>query len=113
MKEAPSAKKLTRRRFLRTTSTAFVGGTVLSALPLDGLASAARVEIVDLTWANGKATSVRLRAKVTGEQKLRPPRRQEIVSISESGKRVRFAAAGDEVARVTMNAGKEYRIRFR
>jgi beta-galactosidase len=44
MKEAPSAKNLTRRRFLKTTSTAFVGGAVLGALPIDGRASAAKVE---------------------------------------------------------------------
>ncbi len=53
----PSAKKLTRRCFLETTSTAFVGGAVLGALPLDGLASAARVETSTSTGTpqiNGK-----------------------------------------------------------
>jgi len=40
MKEASSseAAKLTRRRFLKTTSTALVGGAVLGSLPLDGVA---------------------------------------------------------------------------
>lgn len=43
MKEDPSPKnsQLTRRRFLQATSTAFVGGAILGALPLDGLASPA------------------------------------------------------------------------
>lgn len=39
MKKDPSANKLTRRRFLETTSTAFVGGAMLGALPLESLAS--------------------------------------------------------------------------
>ncbi len=76
-----------------------------------GLRARGAVE-VDLSWANGKGTSARLLAKVGGEQKLRPPQGQEIISVSDGGKKIRFAAIGDGVVRVTMNAGKEYRIGF-
>ena len=68
---------------------------------------------VDLDWANGKATSVRLRANVNSEQRLRPPRGQEIAYVDQNGKKIRFAPAGDGSVRVGMNAGKEYRIGFR
>jgi alpha-L-fucosidase 2 len=77
-----------------------------------GLRARGAIE-VDLAWANGKAISVRLRAKVSGEQKLRVPRGQEIASVSESGKKIRFAAAGDGVVQLTVTAGQEYRIGFR
>lgn len=39
MKEDPSAKTVTRRRFLKTASTALAGGAVLGSLPLDSIAS--------------------------------------------------------------------------
>jgi len=35
----PFAKKLTRRRFLKTTSTALAGGAALGSLPLNGVAA--------------------------------------------------------------------------
>jgi alpha-L-fucosidase 2 len=77
-----------------------------------GLRARGAVE-VDLTWTNGKATSARLLAKVGGERKLRSPRGQDIVSVSESGKNVKFVSAGDGVVGVTINPGEEYRIGFR
>ena len=79
---------------------------------ISGLRARGAVE-VDLTWANGRATSARLRAKEAGEQKLRLPRGQEITSVSESGRKIRFVSAGVGVVRLTLNRGKEYRIVFR
>jgi alpha-L-fucosidase 2 len=76
-----------------------------------GLRARGAIE-VDLTWANGKAMSVVLRAKANGEHKLRPPHGQEIVLISEDGRKIR-SAAGDGVVRLKMSAQKEYRIGFR
>ena len=92
--------------FLPALPSAWRNGSV------SGLRARGAVE-VDLTWADGKATSAVLRAKVSGEQKLRAPRRQEIDSVSESGRKIRFSATGYGLVRVRMNAGKEYRIGFR
>lgn len=76
-----------------------------------GLRARGAVE-VDLKWANGKATSVMLRAMTNGAHRLRPPREQEIVSISDNGRKIRFAA-GNGVVLLNVNTGKEYRITFR
>jgi alpha-L-fucosidase 2 len=76
-----------------------------------GLRARGAIEI-DLKWRSGKATNAVLRAKVGGKQELRPPRGQQIVSLSENGKKIRLVSAGYGVVRVTMHAGKECRIGF-
>lgn len=71
---------------------------------------------VELDWTDWKARSAVLRADANGEQKLRPPRGQEISAISVNGKRQSFsaaAAAGDGTILLKMVAGKDYRISFR
>ncbi len=68
---------------------------------------------VDLSWTAGKAAFAVLRAKVTGEHKLRPPRGQQIASVSEPGRKLPLSAVADGVVRLKMVAGKEYRITFR
>ena len=88
--------------FLPALPKAWANGSVT------GLRARGAIE-VDLSWANGKATSVVLRAKASGEHKLRPPRGQEIVWISENEKKTRFAT-GDGVVRLRVNVGKIYRI---
>jgi hypothetical protein len=52
-----------------------------------------------------------LRARAAGEHKLRPPRGQEIASISENGKKSRFAE-GDGVIRLKVTAGKNIGLDF-
>jgi alpha-L-fucosidase 2 len=78
---------------------------------VSGLRARGAVE-VDLIWLDGKATRVKLRAKVDGEIKLRPPRGQEFVSMSENGWYIKFAV-GDGVARLKVSAGSEYLLGFR
>lgn len=68
---------------------------------------------VDLNWAGGKATLAVLRPDVTGERKLRPPRGQRIVVVSEHGKNLPFTSAPDGLVRLKLSAGKDYRITFR
>jgi alpha-L-fucosidase 2 len=78
---------------------------------IKGLRARGAIE-VDLTWANGRATSVGLRAGVDGEQKLRPPRGQQIVSVVGKGKKIRYAALSEGLVRLRMHAGTEYQIVF-
>ncbi len=68
---------------------------------------------VDLSWAAGKATLAVLRPDVGGEHKPRPPRGQQIASVSENGRKLHFSAGADGDGRLKMAAGKEYRILFR
>jgi alpha-L-fucosidase 2 len=92
--------------FLPALPKAWANGSVT------GLRARGAIE-VDLSWANGKAFSVVLRAKVNGEHKLRPPRGQKIVWVTDGEREVRFRTAGDGAVRLTVTAGKEYWISFR
>ncbi len=68
---------------------------------------------VDLNWAAGKAAFAVLQPAVDGERKLRPPRGQQILAVTENGSPVKLFAASDGVTRLKMTAGKKYRITFR
>lgn len=68
---------------------------------------------VDLNWTAGKAAFAVLQPAVDGEQKLRPPRGQQIQAVTENGSPVKLFAASDGVTRLKMTAGKKYRITFR
>ena len=67
---------------------------------------------VDLHWQAGKATLVVLRSDVSNEYRLRPPRVQQIATISENGRKLLFPVAADGTVRLKMAAGKEYRVTF-
>jgi alpha-L-fucosidase 2 len=91
---------------------------ILPALPrawpegsIKGLRARGAVGI-DISWANGKAEVVALRPAVGGEHKIRPPRGQQIATITESGKKLKIDASEDGVVRLKMIAGKEYRVTF-
>jgi alpha-L-fucosidase 2 len=68
---------------------------------------------IDLHGRAGKATRVVLRPAADGEQRLRPPRGQQIASITENGKGLRFSAAPDGLATLKMIAGRQYQLSFR
>ena len=64
---------------------------------------------VDVTWANGRATSVALRPQVAGTHRLRVGRGQRVASIRANGTDVAFkSVAGAAV--VTMRAGVVYQV---
>jgi alpha-L-fucosidase 2 len=91
---------------------------ILPALPrswpegeLKGLRARGAIGI-DISWAAGKATVVVLRPDVEGEHKIRPPRGQQVATISERGKRLKVDAGADGVVKLKMMAGKEYRVTF-
>ncbi|MBI1765770.1 MAG: glycoside hydrolase family 95 protein [Acidobacteria bacterium] len=68
---------------------------------------------VDLQWAAGKATLAVLRPDVPGEYKVRLPRGQQLVAVTESGQRLTNVATLAGLVRLKLKAGKEYRLRFR
>ena len=67
---------------------------------------------VDLSWTTGKATRAALRPDVNGEFKLRPPRGQRIALITEQERKMRVGTAADDVVRLKVVGGKEYRVTF-
>jgi alpha-L-fucosidase 2 len=68
---------------------------------------------VDLSWTAGKAKLAVLRPDVSGEQKLRPPRGQQIASAYENGRKLPLSASPDGSVQLKMRAEREYRITFR
>jgi alpha-L-fucosidase 2 len=93
--------------------------SLLPALPkawpegsITGLRARGAVEI-DLSWKAGKATIAVLRPTVNGDHRLRPPGGQQIASVIESGKELKFPPASDGVVRLNISAGKRYQISFR
>jgi alpha-L-fucosidase 2 len=91
---------------------------ILPALPrtwpegeLKGLRARGAIGI-DISWATGKATVVVLRPDVEGEHKIRPPRGQQVATITERGKKLKADAGADGIVKLKMMAGKEYRITF-
>ena len=67
---------------------------------------------VDLNWKDGKATEAVLRPKVSGEHRLRPPRGQQISTVTEAGRKLAINFGPNGIANLKVLAGKEYRIRF-
>jgi alpha-L-fucosidase 2 len=66
---------------------------------------------VDIAWANGKAADATLRASVTGEHLLRIPG-ATIGSVTRAGRPVAISREADGAARVRVEAGGAYRVKF-
>ena len=92
---------------------------ILPALPkawttgsISGLRSRGAVG-VDISWRDGRATSVVLRPKINGVHKIRIPKEQQIAGVSLKDKTVPFESAGDGTVKLAMTGGNEYRLRFK
>jgi alpha-L-fucosidase 2 len=68
---------------------------------------------VDLHWQGGRATSVVLRPAVDGDQILRPPRGQQIATVTLDGKPVDTRVLDGGTVRVSLLGARVYRIVFR
>jgi alpha-L-fucosidase 2 len=67
---------------------------------------------VSLEWKEGLAVSATLHPVFDGEQRLRLPEGQRIVSVRENGKPVHVREAKDGAFVVKLEAGREYTVRF-
>jgi alpha-L-fucosidase 2 len=92
---------------------------LLPALPaawqtgfITGLRARGGVE-VDLRWAGGKATEVKLRSLVDGTHVIRPPRGQRIAAVTSGGSAVAVQVSDDGTCRVPLAARREYVVTFR
>jgi len=68
---------------------------------------------VDLSWKAGKAVLAVLRPNVSGEHRLRPPRKQQIETVNENGKKLSVLPDAGGLISLKMTAGREYRISFK
>jgi alpha-L-fucosidase 2 len=68
---------------------------------------------VDISWRDGRATSLVLRPKINGVYKIRIPKGQQIAGISLNNKTVPFENTGDGTIKLAMTGGNEYRLRFK
>ena len=92
---------------------------ILPALPgawptgsVTGLRARGAVE-VDIRWRGGRATAVRLRPFVDGDQIVRVPRSQRIAALTSSGKPVEMTPLDDQRVRVRLVAGQQYALTLR
>jgi len=67
---------------------------------------------VDIRWDRGRATEVRLRPEVDGEQVIRPPKGQRVASITSTGTPIPFVSTAKGSVRATLPPGKEYVLKF-
>jgi alpha-L-fucosidase 2 len=92
---------------------------ILPALPsawpsgsVSGLRSRGAIG-VDIQWAKGKATDVRLRPDVSeGQVFIRAPKRQRVASITTGGTSIPFVTNANGSVRATLPAGNEYVLKF-
>jgi alpha-L-fucosidase 2 len=68
---------------------------------------------VDIAWAHGKATGATLRPGISGAFRLRPPRAQQIASVTAGGKSVHLDRAADGLVTLDLNSGQTYEVHFR
>jgi alpha-L-fucosidase 2 len=66
---------------------------------------------VDITWADGKATSATLRASLAGERVLRAAPSIKIAAVALAGRPVALTQEAGGV-RVRLDAGSAYQVRF-
>ena len=67
---------------------------------------------VDLTWKGGHAASATLRSITGGEHVIAPPKGQEIVAITSSGKSLTHTSGPEGSTLVHMTPGSVYRVKF-
>src|SRR5262249_26621280 len=67
---------------------------------------------VDIRWAPGRATEARLRPDVDGEQVIRPPKGQQVTTITVRGTPIPVQANGDGTVRASLRGGNEYLVGF-
>ncbi len=66
----------------------------------------------DVTWSGGRARDAVLHCRVAGEQRLRPPKGQDIAEVRHDEAGVPLQHEGAGVVRVMLEEGKDYRVRF-
>ena len=92
---------------------------LLPALPaawpdgsVTGLVARGAVE-VDVEWSGGRGTRAVLRPKLSGEQTIRAPRGQRVVSVLDGARAVAQTRVDDAVVRVTLAGGRTYVVSLR